>query len=452
MVFSCISAKLEDCFRIILVCVSSISICFSGLLVKWSQVDGVILYNTFSAVFFAELIKLAIGGASKMYESARQQQKLHQLHRKKSQEKDDHDYCDMERTESDLPRESSSIDLKRYRNQKALVDEEAQHHPPFPTWKHIFLYSIPGLLYVVVNNVHFAIYEHLNPGVISVCWNAKVIFVALLLKFVLGRTISSRQWIGIALMIVGAAATEISQILWKNIDLSISIEEEGASDEWEERSKNNVNFQNEVEGFLLLGIGMLIAACANVFIEYLFKQEDQAQVPFHEQNIILYSWGVAFNGGLWLVQASKLTSTGRGGGGIFDHYTYWTIAVIIVHGIMGYLHGAMFKYLDAIAVVFSGAIAMLATAIMSAIFFELHINYIFCLGFALVLVSIYIYFVEKSQIVCHQDTTMLPSSSSEDDEDLVIVSLCNCSAEKKTNLLISEIESDGGIQQEIRLT
>jgi len=64
---------------------------------------------------------------------------------------------------------------------------------------------------------------------------------------------------------------------------------------------------------------------------------------------------------------------------------------------------------------------ILATAIVSAIFLELQINHILCIGSALVLVSIYMDFVEKSQIASHQDGTILPSSNNEDDEDLVIV-------------------------------
>jgi len=411
----------------------------TGLLFKASQVDGVILYNKFSVIFFAELFKLVIACGTGMYETTKKSCHSPDSISQKEDADGNNDYANME-----------DSDLKRYRDQKALFDysngeeeespnnkEKTQQNKlrqqPFPTWKHIVQYSIPGALYVIVHNVRFSIYEYINPGVVSVCWNVKIVFVALLLKFVLGRTISLRQWIGISLLIMGGVVTELSQLLWHNdtADLSFTIEEE-AVDEWEEISQSNEGFEGELKGLLFLVFGMAMVAIANVTCEYLYKQKDQIDNPFYKQNIVLYSWGVAFNGTLWLAQEIHSTSTG-----IFDNYSYYTVALIVAEGLSGYLHGAIFKYLDAITAIFAGVIAMLATAILSAIFFDLHINYLFCLGFGLSVVSIYIYFVEKSRIVCLQDEALL-SSLSEEEED-------NVDDNSNNNI---QVEYDGASHQE----
>ena len=59
------------------------------------------------------------------------------------------------------------------------------------------LFTMPALLYVVVNNIRYPILERINPAVYSVVWNLKVIGVAGLLACVLRRPISKRQWGGV---------------------------------------------------------------------------------------------------------------------------------------------------------------------------------------------------------------------------------------------------------------
>ena len=88
-------------------------------------------------------------------------------------------------------------------------------------------FTLPALLYLVVNNIRFPIQERVNPAVYSVVWNLKIIGVAGLLACVLGRPISHRQWGGVMLLIAGSTLAEASQ--WERKD-DLKAEEELAAE------------------------------------------------------------------------------------------------------------------------------------------------------------------------------------------------------------------------------
>ena len=87
---------------------------------------------------------------------------------------------------------------------------------------------------------------------------------------------------------------------------------------------------------------------ANVLTEHLYKRT--GEVPLHKQNALLYTCGVCFNGVAFVLFAP---SQSGGGGGFFHGYSGWTVLVIMSQGISGYLVGALFKYIDAIAAIYA---------------------------------------------------------------------------------------------------
>mmetsp|Transcript_22327 Transcript_22327/g.32962 ORF Transcript_22327/g.32962 Transcript_22327/m.32962 type:complete len:375 (-) Transcript_22327:41-1165(-) len=328
--------------RISLVCVASLTISSFGLLVKASQVDGAILYSTFSVTLLSELFKLCVASAAWLHASFSSASSASQL-------------C--KRAES---KESSDCEPN---NPSASTTE-------FPTRTDVLRYSVPGILYVIANNIRFPMSERVNPAVIAVVWNMKIFGIAALLKFALGRIITQRQWAGIALLFVGSVLTELSQWHWHN-----------------EKGKET---ETQLEGLFLLAMGLVVVSFANVICEHIYKgNAADVAIPLHKQNVVLYSWGFTLNAIMWFIHKPA-------GDGLFDHYTHWTIAVIISSGTGGYLIGAMFKYLDSIAATFADLIAMLTTAILSAIFFDLDANFWFYVGFLISSLSIYVYYVGKS--------------------------------------------------------
>ena len=159
------TAQLPTQQRLALVVVAALCIASSGLLVKASQVDGDVCYSKFSVTLLSEALKLAISSALWLREV-------------------------------------------RHRQQAGAIAG-----PPSPSLsaRDAMLFTMPALLYVVVNNIRYPILERINPAVYSVVWNLKVIGVAGLLACVLRRPISKRQWGGVLLLIVGSSLAEASQ-------------------------------------------------------------------------------------------------------------------------------------------------------------------------------------------------------------------------------------------------
>ena len=142
--------------------VPAAALCISsgGLLVRQSQVGGLTLYSKYSVTLLSELVKL-------------------------------------------------SIALVRWSWEPKLGGRQTPC--TFLTPSEAGIYAVPGVLYVLVNNLRFPILERVNPGVLSVVWNLKVVGVAGLLACLLSRHITQRQWAGVAVLVLGSTLAEMSQ-------------------------------------------------------------------------------------------------------------------------------------------------------------------------------------------------------------------------------------------------
>ena len=138
-------------------------------------------------------------------------------------------------------------------------------------------------------------------------------------------------------------------------------------------------------------LGLLTVSFANVACQHAYQHVEG--VSLSEQNVVLYLYGVALNGLAWALFSSDMDSSG-----FFHHYTGWTVAVIVSQSMAGYLIGALFKYIDAVAAIFADLAAMLITAVVSASFFDLQVNPLFCMGFVASCCSFWIYYGGESQM------------------------------------------------------
>lgn len=312
--------------QILLVCVAALVISSSSLLVKASQVNGVILYSKFSVTFLSEFLKLCIAST----------------------------FCFI-----------SSFKNNRHEDDTSLT---------FPALKDVGLYSMPAILYLITNNMKYPILERINPGVFAVVWNLKIIGVAFLLYFVLRRKFTCCKWLGIFLLVVGSSLAELSQ--WNHKGSSEGVKDDVTAD---------------IQGIILLVVALVLISVANVTCEFIYKRPTDSGNPIslHRQNVVLYSWGLTLNAIAWSLEDINMHET------FFQSYTHWTVAVVIMNGLSGYLIGAMFKYIDSIVAIYADLVAMFITAIVSAVFFELDINLLFCLGFVVSSLSIWVYYNDE---------------------------------------------------------
>lgn len=114
---------------------------------------------------------------------------------------------------------------------------------------------------------------------------------------------------------------------------------------------------------------------------------------FFVQNAHFYIYGVIFNT-LGYVLMDDSTS-------FFTGYNAWTISTIVIQIAGGMTMGVLFKYLDNIAVVFSHAIAMILTALVSMIVFRFQPHLEFVCGVGVTIISLYLYHVKPEDLAGH---------------------------------------------------
>lgn len=135
------------------------------------------------------------------------------------------------------------------------------------------LYLVPALLFTGSNNLVFPILERLEPGTMSMIWNLKIVWTAILLRCI-GRHMSRIQIIGILIL---TAAVFISQYSF--------ISDTAASED-------NDSSSEHLTGVVLCLIAVTLVSFANVSCEYVYKRTCANQ---HRQYIRLYSSGVVLN-------------------------------------------------------------------------------------------------------------------------------------------------------------
>jgi len=118
-------AKLSGAASALLVLVCACLISSTGLLTRAAEVDGQVLYSPFAASLFSELGKLAIGVVWAMA-------------------------------------------------------ERTPFPPPAELGRAALAFVPPALGYVVVNNLRFTLVQVINPGLLQLLWNLKIVFIGAL--------------------------------------------------------------------------------------------------------------------------------------------------------------------------------------------------------------------------------------------------------------------------------
>lgn len=261
------------------------------------------------------------------------------------------------------------------------LEEEEMHHTKleitqFQTFRVLFAFFCPSLGYFLMNNLRFYLAQALNPGLLGVVWNLKIVIIAVLYTCPpTRRFLSKKQWCGIMLLVTSTAGAEYSQ--WNTLD-----------------SDGDSN-SGGVHGLVLLAIGLLLTSGSSIACEYAYKSTGERSI--YAQGSIMYSYGVVFN---------LLTFLAHGGHGVvkgfpgslligFNGYTW---LLIVFQAASGFVAGAVFKHIDAIAQVYADMIAMFLQAFAAWQLFGLRLNTIFCLSLLVSASSLRVYYCDMPEV------------------------------------------------------
>ncbi|CAK9112211.1 UDP-N-acetylglucosamine transporter (Golgi UDP-GlcNAc transporter) (Solute carrier family 35 member A3) [Durusdinium trenchii] len=230
--------------------------------------------------------------------------------------------------------------------------------------------ALPGLLYMVQNNMLFVALSNLSVPVYQVTSQGKVLATAICSRWLLQKIISVQQYGALVLLALGVAIAQLS---------SIDYNKHSAKTAGSEAKQNQ-----------LLGLGAVLIACftsgfAGVYFEKILKHG--RKVSLYIRNIQLASFGVI----LGLIPCALHDYDRIAEGGFFQGYDKWVWAVILNQALGGLLVSLVMKYADNILKGFATSVAIIVATKLSSILLGTSVNNMFILGAFFVITSILVF-------------------------------------------------------------
>ena len=94
------------------------------------------------------------------------------------------------------------------------------------------LYVVPSILYLVQNNLQFVAMQFLDAPTYQILGNLKIVSTGVLFRVFLGRHLSRFQWIGLVLLMAGAATTQIDTSCSETPTFNASAKVRGFNCQW----------------------------------------------------------------------------------------------------------------------------------------------------------------------------------------------------------------------------
>jgi len=273
------------------------------------------------------------------------------------------------------------------RGSAAETPDPDDKRPELVGWKENLLLCVPAIIFAITNNMYFLIIERLDPATISLLWNLKIIGTGCLL-WLIGSTITHRQWGGMCLLLLGVFTTQIDHL------------RDGLTDH-KSRSEGAAH-QSYMTGVALCLVAVALVTCGCVLCEYVYKRTQANQ---YRQYINMYTAGVLVNAVCLVVKDMETIQAG----GVFQGWNVWTCICVFSLGGAGFLVGAAFKHLDNIAVVFCDVGATIVVAVFSFLFFDLQISVTFVLGGIICCGATYVYYIDPTTPAAKTATSPLPT-------------------------------------------
>jgi len=148
---------------------------------------------------------------------------------------------------------------------------------------------------------------------------------------------------------------------------------------------------DDVGGGAFIGVLLALLACFNssfagVYSELLLKKDGNLH-SIHLQNILLYSWGVVFNGIAVAIKDQKII----GEQGVFGGYTFTVWMLVLNNALNGLAISAILKFADNIVRVFAHTASMVLTMALEVLFLDEPFSPELCVAVTIVACSTYLY-------------------------------------------------------------
>jgi UDP-galactose transporter len=278
--------------------------------------------------------------------------------------------------------------------------------------------AIPAAMYTLQNTLQYVAVSNLDAATFQVTYQLKILTTALFSVLLLGRTLTSKKWMSLVLLIVGVS---IVQFPGREQHADLTMEALKDSEDrtfFRQRSleklrdagvraaahlmrrsatyegiDDDVAMQQAPPMNASVGLAAVLVSCAlsglaGVFFEKILKQSNNnPPTSLWVRNCQLSFWSLfpSFFGVAW-VDGDKIAKTG-----FFAGYNGVVWMAILLQGLGGVVVSLVINYADNIAKNFATSISIILSCLASVYFFDFKITFSYLTGTAVVLFSTYLY-------------------------------------------------------------
>ncbi len=251
--------------------------------------------------------------------------------------------------------------------------------------------AIPAVLYVMQNSLQYVAISNLDTATFQVTYQFKILPTAIFSVLLLKRSLSTRKWVALGLLMIGVAIVQIptaeseafaslktshhglfiprSMGGWRKLGSSLS----KRSATYEGIEEDDMLANPHMNASLGLGaalLGCVVSAAGSVYFEKILK-ESETHVSLWVRNVQLafYSLFPSFFIGVLFVDGEQIARSG-----FFVGYNWVVWTTIAVQAIGGIVVSLCLHYADNISKSFAMSLSILLSLCASVWFFEFNIT------------------------------------------------------------------------------
>ncbi|KAF2737088.1 nucleotide-sugar transporter [Polyplosphaeria fusca] len=271
--------------------------------------------------------------------------------------------------------------------------------------------AIPAILYTIQNTLQYVAVSNLDAATFQVTYQLKILTTAIFSVLMLGRTLSSRKWTSLVLLVIGVSIVQFPTttestslkslkessekgLVWPRsladaVPKAVHILRRSAT---YEGIDEDVRLQNP-EMNASVGLAAVLIACglsglAGVTFEKILKESTTSQATLWVRNTQLSFWSIfpAFFLGVVWKDGEIIARTG-----FFAGYNYVVWCTILLQAFGGVIVALVINYSDNIAKNFATSLSIIISCLASVVFFDFQISISFLVGTSVVIFATYLY-------------------------------------------------------------
>ncbi|OIW25378.1 nucleotide-sugar transporter [Coniochaeta ligniaria NRRL 30616] len=284
---------------------------------------------------------------------------------------------------------------------------------------------IPATLYTLQNTLQYVALGNLDPVHFQILYELKILTTAFFSVIMLGRSLGSRRWLSLVILTMGVSVVsipsnskdlamvihdtsdhffptsvhELGHMANEVADVAMELTKRAVGGLAGQLTKRSASYEGIMEdqagavamnysvGLMAVLVAAVVSGLTGVYFEKVLK-DSATPVSVWTRNIQLsfYSLFPALIFGVVVNDGAEIARHG-----FFDGYNWIVWTAIVLQAVGGVLASLVINYADNIAKNFATSISIVISCLFSVWFFDFKVTFPFLAGTALVIASTYLY-------------------------------------------------------------